>query len=166
MLNNSSVLFSMTFCETAPTSDSCYLFLLPLVITWIKIFKQMLSTWTLPKLSIPSITQFCFKSSNDMVWKAAHCLVYRLPKWKISKGHFGWCCLAMGSSYIRSSSGQPNWPSSICSFYLWFARCSTGRYLICSLRGQSQSLQFYLVCRRLWTTTTSSDKPPFLESQH
>ena len=27
-----------------------------------KIFKLMLSTWTLPRRSIPSITQFCFKS--------------------------------------------------------------------------------------------------------
>ena len=64
----------------------------------------------------------------------------------------------------RSSSGQSTWPGSICSFYEWSARCSTGRYSICSLCRQHQSLQFYLVCSRLWTTTTSSDKPPFLES--
>ena len=48
MLNNTSGLSSMAFCEIAPASHSCYLFLIQLVITWTKIFKQMLSTWTLP----------------------------------------------------------------------------------------------------------------------
>ena len=38
----------MAFCEIAPASHSCYLFLIQLVIPWTKIFKQMLSTWTLP----------------------------------------------------------------------------------------------------------------------
>ena len=36
-----------------------------------KIFKQILSTWTWLRLSISLITKFCFKSSNDMVRKAA-----------------------------------------------------------------------------------------------
>ena len=34
---------STAFCEIAPVSHSCYLFLIPLVISWTKIFKQMLS---------------------------------------------------------------------------------------------------------------------------
>ena len=79
MLSNTSFLSSMAFCEIAPASHSCYLFLTSLVIIWTKIFKQMLSTWTLPKLSILSIPQFCFKSSNDMVWKAT-----RLPGLQIT----------------------------------------------------------------------------------
>ena len=36
-----------------------------------KIFKHMLSTWTWIRLSIPLISKLCFKSSNDMVRKAA-----------------------------------------------------------------------------------------------
>ena len=36
-----------------------------------KIFKQILSPWTWLRLSIPLITKLCFKSSNDMVRKAA-----------------------------------------------------------------------------------------------
>ena len=70
MLNNSSVLSSMAFCEIASTLHSCYL-LMPLVKTWTKIFKQKLSTWTWLRLSIPLITKLCYNSSNDMVRKAA-----------------------------------------------------------------------------------------------
>ena len=55
------------FFEIAPASHSCYLFLIPLVITWTKIFKLMLSTWALPKLSISLIIKLYFKSSNDMM---------------------------------------------------------------------------------------------------
>ena len=69
LLNNSSVLSSMAFCEIASALHSCYL-LMPLVKTWSKIFKQKLSTWTWLRLSIPLITKLCFKSSNDMVRKA------------------------------------------------------------------------------------------------
>ena len=84
MLNNSSVLSSMAFCEIASALHSCYL-LMPLAKTWTKIFKQKLSTWTWLRLSIPLISKLCFKSSNDMVRKAYASLVYRLPKWRIWK---------------------------------------------------------------------------------
>ena len=45
------------FCEIAPAPRSCSLFLTPSVKAWTKIFKRMLSIWTLLKPSIPLITQ-------------------------------------------------------------------------------------------------------------
>ena len=48
-----------------------------------------------------------FASKALTIWcgRRHACLVYRLPKWKISKGHFGWCCLVMSPIPTRSSSG-------------------------------------------------------------
>ena len=40
MLNNSSVLYSMAFCEIAPALHGCYLFLIPLVKTSTKMCIQ------------------------------------------------------------------------------------------------------------------------------
>ena len=48
-----------------------------------------------------------FASKTLTIWcgRRRACLVYRLRKWKISKGHFGWCCLVMRPIPARSSSG-------------------------------------------------------------
>ena len=80
MLNNSSVLSSMTFCEIAPALHSCCLFLMPMVKTWTKIFKQKSSTWTWWKLSIALISKLCFKSSKDMVRKEARFFGLQITK--------------------------------------------------------------------------------------
>ena len=113
MLNNSSVLSSMAFCEMASALHSCYL-LMPLVKTWTKIFKQKLCTWTWLRLSIPLITKLCYKSSNDMVRKAA-CFFGLHADYP--SGGFEKCRLVTAPGYIGSSSGQPTWSSFICSLY-------------------------------------------------
>ena len=48
-----------------------------------------------------------FASNTLTIWcgRRHACLVYRLRKWKISKGHFGWCWLVMRPIPTRSSSG-------------------------------------------------------------
>ena len=65
--NNSNAHSNMAFYEIAPALHSCYLFLILLVKTKTKIFNQMLSHLHFAKTSIPLITQFFSKNTNDMV---------------------------------------------------------------------------------------------------
>ena len=133
MLNNSSVLSSMAFCEIASALHSCYL-LMPLVKTWTKIFKQKLSNWTWLRLSIRLITKLCYKRSNDMVGKA-ECFFGLHADYL--RGGFGKCCLVTAPGYIGSSSGQPTWSSFICSLYWKVTACAWGEGSGCSYFGQA-----------------------------
>ena len=67
MSNNSDVHSGVAFYKIAPALHSCYLFLISLVKTKTKIFNQTLPHLDFAKASIPLITQFFSKSTNDMV---------------------------------------------------------------------------------------------------
>ena len=114
ILNSLSVFPTMYFfCEIAPAPRSCSLFLTPSVKAWTKIFKQMLSIWTLLKPSIPLITQCYFKSSNNEVRKAARSPGLPITSAEDRKGSYWMVLLPMGPSYIWNSLGEPTRPSSI-----------------------------------------------------
>ena len=111
------VFFFMCVGEITPALHSCCLFLSPSVKAWTKIFKQMLSTWTLPKPSIPLVTQCYFKSLKHMVWKAA-----RLPGLTINsaedlKVSYWMVLLRNGPQLHQEFLGEPTRPSFICSLY-------------------------------------------------
>ena len=64
-----------------------------------KIFKQILSPWTWLRLSIPLITKLCFKSSNDIVRKAAGGRLLWFTDYL--SGGFGKCFLVINPKLYR-----------------------------------------------------------------
>ena len=97
MLNNSSVLSSMAFCEIASALHSCYL-LMPLVKTWTNIFKQKLSTWTWLRLSVPA-PGYTGSSSGQPTWSSFICSLY----WQFTACAWGEGsgCSYFGQAYLR-----------------------------------------------------------------
>ena len=121
MLNNSSVLSSMTFLRNRSyTTQLLSVFnangqnldknIQTEVVYLTGLSESFRLRWSLS-----------YASKAQTIWcgRRHASLVYRLPKWKISNGHFGKCCQAIGPRYIGSSSGQLTWSSSFCSLYFY-----------------------------------------------
>ena len=120
---------------------------------------------TLPKLSIPSITQVCFKSSNDMVWKAARLLGLQITQLEDLKGSF-WMVLPRNGPQLHREFLRAVY---LAQFYLFFllmicqvfyrkdassvADCERLQQALTNLHSWSHDKRDFKI-RRLRTTTT------------